>query len=144
MNETERDGKYIQQLEDSMVAMLSVRHFIGTIWNGARLRTKRRKCIVSGCEIPARAKLGSKIVAQPWLACGVHRKPVADMLNAAGNKYVKLVDQARDQANELIKQAHREKYCAIINGLDKLGNHEDELALAVGKADEWRAAKVCQ
>ena len=88
----------------------------------SKSKNPKLKCIVSGCEIPARAKLGTKILSEPWFVCGVHRRVLTDLLNKAHGDYLKLC-----------KQAGREKYCAIINGLDKLGNHEDELALAVGK-----------
>ncbi len=105
--------------EDALSAMLTIKYAILWLLDGARLRTKRRKCVVSGCEIPARGFIGRGMLPDPWLACGVHRRPISELLNAAHRDYVDQVSAAADV-----------RMLRLITGLDDLADHSKELALA--------------
>lgn len=110
-------GKTVDEAENALGTFFTVRFAITSLLDGVLLRTKRRKCAVSGCEIPARARLGRR--NDSWFVCGVHRKPVAEMLNEATVRYV-------DACNG----ASRSFTAEIINGLDAMADHSKELALA--------------
>ena len=88
-------------------------------WDSVTLRAKRRKCIVSGCEIPARGRIGYRILSEPWTVCGFHRASVANVINEAQSSYhYSLAEITHKRARDLT------------NGLNALGCHEDELTLA--------------
>ena len=90
--------------------------YFSRIWDSVRLRAKRRKCIIAGCEIPARGVIG---IDFQWYVCGIHRGPVSDVIAHAHTKRL----QARIRAAERYRKD-------LVCGLNKLGCHEDELALA--------------
>lgn len=70
------------------------------------------KCIVSGCEIPARGDLKSDLFMTPWWACGVHRRALADLINEAQKEYRKKRELAHKAASDIMNE-----------GLDAMGNH---------------------
>ena len=92
---------------------------LATVWDSPALRIKRKKCVVSGCEIPARGRVGQRLLTEPWTVCGIHRKPVCEMLNKA---HEEKVSRYMDAQNHFT--------CEIVNGLDAMGDHENELFLA--------------
>lgn len=106
--------------EDMLSAYAAIRYHVSTTWDSVRLRIRRRKCIVSGCEIPSRGRLGKGILAEPWTACGVHRKSLSELLNTA--------QSARTTA---ALDANHAFTASLVDGLNDLGCHEDELKLAI-------------
>ena len=76
------------------------------------------KCIVSGCEIPARAQLQSPLFTTPWWACGVHRRVIVDLVNEAHKAYRARREIAHEAATKI-----------LVEGMDALGDHEAEREL---------------
>ena len=107
------------EAEELMIVYAGISGWARRAWDSVRLRAVRRKCIVSGCEIPPRGTIGKGIVAEPWPVCGVHRKPVSEVLQMATSDY-----------REAVTEAKRKHVVAVVNGLNDLGCHEDEIALA--------------
>lgn len=77
------------------------------------------KCIISGCEIPARAQLHSNLFTTSWHVCGVHRRALSELLNKARDAYLIKEKAARHAMAKV-----------MIEGLDELGDHDLEKDLA--------------
>ena len=80
----------------------------------ATVKVELGKCVVSGCPNGARGTLRHGGLSFAFEVCGVHRKPVAMLLNKAAEP----LHAARGLAT-----------VEVIEGLDALGDHSAEASL---------------